>query len=318
MVKRIVEHAQRLAIRVIPEFDNPGHSRAIGLDPYFTEIVRCFNKTIEYTVPNAYKIAGTPLSSPLDPSMEKSYEYISGFLKELNGLFPDSMIHLGGEEIDETCFDENPGIKDFMNKRGIKTYSELIVSHITKVRAMLSTMNAKKRAIYWSNPDTFYQKYANGDILMYWGESTDNMTAFFETYPNQLYVMSPVDYFYLDCSFGNKYGGKSWCDPMKTWARIHAYEPSVYNKGKQILGAEVPVWSEIMSDQSVHEKIWPRAAAMSDKMWGPLDNSTNYLVGVAQRQIAFGDFLTARNIPVSHITGRWCEIYTERCFSKHV
>lgn len=84
-----------------------------------------------------------------------------------------------------------------------------------------------------------------------------------------------------------------------------------------MLGAEVPVWSEIMSEQSVHEKIWPRAAAMSDKLWGPLDNKKDYLVGVAQRQIAFGQFLTSLGIPVSHITGRWCEIYTERCFSEY-
>lgn len=80
MVKQIVDHAQRLAIRVVPEFDNPGHSRAIGLDPYFTEIVRCFNKTNEYNLTNAYRIKGTPLSSPLDPSMDKTYEFISGMI----------------------------------------------------------------------------------------------------------------------------------------------------------------------------------------------------------------------------------------------
>jgi len=50
-----------------------------------------------------------------------------------------------------------------------------------------------------------------------------------------------------------------------------------------MLGAEVPVWSEIMSEQSVYEKIWPRAAAMSDKLWAPLDTNKNYLVGLAQR-----------------------------------
>ena len=123
---------------------------------------------------------------------------------------------------------------------------------------------------------------------MFW--DNENATAeFFQTYPNNSYVMSPYDYYYLDCGFGNKYGQTgSWCDPMKTWARIYSFEPSLYNNGgKGIIGSEVPIWSEIMSDQSVHEKIWPRAAAMSDKLWGPLDNSTDYLVGVARRQIQF-------------------------------
>lgn len=75
-IRRIVEHATKLAIRMVPEFDNPGHSRAIGFDPYFTEIVRCFNKTDTYTLSGAYEIKGTPLSAPLDPSMEKTYEAI--------------------------------------------------------------------------------------------------------------------------------------------------------------------------------------------------------------------------------------------------
>jgi hexosaminidase len=233
-------------------------------------------------------------------------------------LFPEALIHLGGDEIDQSCFDENPGIQQYMNKMNIANYSELIVSHISKVRGMLSRVNSKKRAIYWSDPSTFYQKYSPGDILMYWGNSSNvaKLTEFFQIYPNQSYIMAPVDYYYLDCSFGNKYGGKTWCDPMKTWARIHAFEPRNYLNDSRMLGSEVPVWSEIMSDQSVHEKIWPRAAAMSDKLWAPIDDSTNYLVGVAQRQIAFSSLLTARGIPSSHITGRWCEIYTERCFSK--
>jgi hexosaminidase len=110
MVKQIVEHAQRLAIRVVPEFDNPGHSRAIGLDPYFTEIVRCFNKTNQYNLTNAYGIMGTPLSCPVDPSMDKTYEFISGMINDLTSWFPDAHIHLGGDEINQTCYDENPGI----------------------------------------------------------------------------------------------------------------------------------------------------------------------------------------------------------------
>jgi hexosaminidase len=259
---------------VVPEFDNPGHSRAIGLDPYFTEIVRCFNKTNQYNLTNAYGIMGTPLSCPVDPSMDKTYEFISGMINDLTSWFPDAHLHLGGDEIDQTCFDENPGIQQYMTKMGISNYSELIVSHIAKVRSMLSRVNRNKKAIYWSDPSTYYQKYRDGDILMYWGSSNQtDIETFFQKYPNQSYVMTPVDYFYLDCSFGNKYGGKSWCDPMKTWVRIHSFEPNQYLNDSRMLGAEVPVWSEIMSDQSVHEKIWPRAAAMTDKLWGPLDAS---------------------------------------------
>jgi N-acetyl-beta-hexosaminidase len=62
-------------------------------------------------------------------------------LTDLNGLFKDSMLHLGGDEIDLTCFDENPKINEYMQKMNISNYSELIVSHMAKVRKMLNNMN---------------------------------------------------------------------------------------------------------------------------------------------------------------------------------
>jgi hypothetical protein len=69
MVKEIINHATKLAIRVVPEFDNPGHTRAIGLDPYFQEAVRCFSRNDIYELDDAYTILGTPHTSALDPSM---------------------------------------------------------------------------------------------------------------------------------------------------------------------------------------------------------------------------------------------------------
>jgi hypothetical protein len=56
MVKQIINHATKLAIRVVPEFDNPGHTRAIGLDPYFQEVVRCFSRNDIYDLDDAYTI----------------------------------------------------------------------------------------------------------------------------------------------------------------------------------------------------------------------------------------------------------------------
>ena len=105
--------------------------------------------------------------------------------------------------------------------------------------------------------------------------------------------MAPVDYYYLDCSFGNKFGGKSWCDPMKTFWRIYSYEPSMFfdDHDERMLGAEVPVWSEIMSADSFEIKVWPRAAAMADRMWGDKNTTRVDVVGLVQRQNLLTDYL---------------------------
>jgi len=52
-----------------------------------------------YTLHDAYQINGTPLSAPLDPSYQKTYELITGILHDFGSLFPDKMVHMGGDEI---------------------------------------------------------------------------------------------------------------------------------------------------------------------------------------------------------------------------
>ena len=165
---------------MIPEFDNPGHTRSIGLDPYFREIVRCFDKNDDYELDGAYTIKGAPHTSTLDPSYEKTYELLSGVFKEMGSLFPEQLIHLGGDEVDRSCFDENPNLKTWMTQHGIATYDDLVNMHLAKARSLLPE---GKRAIYWSDEGSFYQKYRDGDVLMYWG-SSKNMKNLTEIYPN--------------------------------------------------------------------------------------------------------------------------------------
>ena len=113
-MKDIVDYATSLAIRVVPEFDNPGHTRAIGFDPQFKDIIRCFMKDLPSTPAGAYKVNGGPPTGVLDPSYDLTYDLVQGILTDMNNIFPDNMIHLGGDEVMTSCFDENPNVKVFM------------------------------------------------------------------------------------------------------------------------------------------------------------------------------------------------------------
>jgi hexosaminidase len=126
--------------------------------------------------------------------------------------------------------------------------------------------------------------------------------------------MAPGDYYYMDCGFGNKYGNKAWCDPFKTWWRIYSFEPTDHFNDTSCLGSEIAVWSELNGDQNLHVKMWPRGAAMADKIWSP--NVPIDLVAITQRQIAFANYLNNIGIPTSSVVGRYCEKFTDQCFAK--
>ena len=99
MIKEIVDYATTLAIRVIPEFDNPGHVRAVSTDPYFNDIILCANYESGYNLTNAYKFYGGPPTGVMDPSRDKTYELLQGLFRDLNEVFPDAYLHLGGDEV---------------------------------------------------------------------------------------------------------------------------------------------------------------------------------------------------------------------------
>ena len=155
----LVAHAQTLGIRVIPEFDNPGHTRAVGLDPEFKDVILCFDKEWPNNLPNAFKIYGGPPTGVLDPSKDKTYDLLKGIFETFKEFFPDNMVHLGGDEVFTSCFNENPHIQTFMKSHGLSTYKDLINYHLEKTRTLLKSVNPNFVPLYWSNEATFYQTH---------------------------------------------------------------------------------------------------------------------------------------------------------------
>jgi len=120
-------------------------------------------------VPGAYKVQGGPPTGVMDPSSEKTFQFITGLFNDFNTLFPDNMIMLGGDEVFTSCYKENPNIDIFMKTKGIATYTDLFQYHIDRTKQILNKINPKKQALYWSNEDTLYLKHQPDDVLLWWG-----------------------------------------------------------------------------------------------------------------------------------------------------
>lgn len=91
-VKEIIEYARLRGVRVVPEFDSPGHTQSWGKSmPEF--LAACF----EGERPNGQ-------FGPIDPSKNQTYTFWKKFIQELSQVFPDNYLHLGGDEVDFTCW----------------------------------------------------------------------------------------------------------------------------------------------------------------------------------------------------------------------
>ena len=87
-VARVLEHARMRGIRVIAEFDTPGHTTAWGKG-YPELLTNCVHE-------DSRKV--------LDPVANTTYEFMEQLLKEIKQVFPDEYIHLGGDEVDFSCW----------------------------------------------------------------------------------------------------------------------------------------------------------------------------------------------------------------------
>lgn len=100
----VVAHAAARGIRVVPEFDVPGH--AYGWRGYDI-LAQC-----------PTSLAGNINNFPLDPTKDLTVDVVKAFLQEMLAVFPDRYMHLGGDEIVTSCWRDDPSIASWMQQRG--------------------------------------------------------------------------------------------------------------------------------------------------------------------------------------------------------
>lgn len=81
-LSHVVEYAATRGVRVVPEFDMPGHSSYGRGMPQLT-IAAC--------------------GGALDPTLDATYHFLRTFLLEMTSIFPDQYLALGGDEVSYTC-----------------------------------------------------------------------------------------------------------------------------------------------------------------------------------------------------------------------
>ncbi len=242
-IKTIIQYAAARGIRVYPEFDVPGHTTAWFVA--FPELA---------SAPGPYKIERNwgVFDPTMNPTIERTYEVLDTLFTEMAALFPDEYFHIGGDENNGKQWNANQDIQKFMKENGIKDNHELQAMFNKRMLKIL-TRNGKKM-IGW---DEIFQPELPKDIVIH---SWRGVKYLFESarkgymgiLSNGYYIdlIQPAEYHYLN-------------DPAPVDSVLTEEERA------RILGGEVTSWAELVTPETIDSRIWPRTAAIAERLWSP-------------------------------------------------
>jgi hexosaminidase len=242
-VREIINYARDRGIRVMPEFDIPGHSTSwlVGHPEMGS-------------APGPYKIErGAGIFEPaLDPTREQTYKFLDTFLGEMAELFPDAYMHIGGDENEGKQWDRNPQIQAFMKEKGIKDNHALQAYFNQRVLKILQKHG--KKMIGWE--EILHPDLPKDAVIHSWRGPASLAEAAKKGYHG---ILSAGYYIDLVFPASQHY----LADPIPRDTTLTPEEE------KYVLGGEATMWGEWVSPETIDSRIWPRTAAIAERLWSP-------------------------------------------------
>ena len=241
-MRDLIAYASERGVRVVPEFDIPGHSTA-----WFVGYPAVASAPGPYPIERRWGI----FDPAMDPSREETYKFLDKFIEEMAELFPDQYFHIGGDEVNGKQWDANPKIQQFIRAHKIKNNEALQQYFTLQVEKIVSKHH--KMMVGWD--EILGPGMPENIVIQSWRGQDSLAQAAQQGYRGLL-----SSGYYLD---GMAPASQHYSvDPMSDAdAKLTAAQK------KLILGGEVCMWAEFVSDETADSRIWPRAAAVAERLW---------------------------------------------------
>lgn len=240
-IREFIAYAHDRGIRVIPEFDIPGHSRS-----WFLGYPELSSGSGPYTLEG-----GAAIDPIMDPTRETTYKFLEKFIAEMAQLFPDAYFHIGGDEVDGKQWDANPKIQEFIHAHGMKNNQDLQAYFNQRLQKIL----AKNHKIMVGWDEILHPDLPKTIVVQSWRGQESLAAAAKQGYSGLL-------------SFGY------YLDLMWPAARHYAVDPMsdaaatlTPEEKSRILGGESCQWAEWVTPENVDSHIWPRNAVIAERLW---------------------------------------------------
>jgi len=178
----------------------------------------------------------------LNIQLERTYEVIKNILTEAAEIFPDPLMHLGGDEVWDTCWREDRSI-------GTNNYNDLLNNFENRLYDIVKKLPGNKTIIRWEET---YKHLGRLEpyIFQFWLETNQNYFLNF----NRKAIMSAGWYY-------NHNAGGIGC---QNWEECYWKN---FPDTKSLLGGEGCAW-EMRSKHFFSRQVPLRIMATAERLWG--------------------------------------------------
>ncbi len=271
-LKGLVEYARDRGVRIVPEFDMPGHTTAwLASHP---ELATVTGKS--YEPATGYGV----LEDVLDPTNPKLFKLLDKLIGDMAEIFPDEYFHIGGDEVVYKQWNASPVITEFRKQHNLADGKALQAWFNTEVAKIVKKHH--RRMVGWNEilrgdipQDTVIQDWVGVDALQ---ESVKRKFDVIISLGYYLDWLMPAWYHYgidplrPDPASADPLIAKANFDDFQ---KLRSDQQQAINlpegSEKYVLGGEAAEWTELVGPWAVEAVLWPRLGAVAERFWSPAD-----------------------------------------------
>jgi hexosaminidase len=266
-IREIVKYAKARFITIVPEIDMPGHATAANR---------------AYPEYSGGKTPGYP-DFTFDPANEKTYTYLTDILKELRGLFPSGIIHIGGDEVafGIAAWNNNPAVTKLMAAYQMTQLNQ--AEHYFLKRMGDSVLKFSNVVMCWDEAVPAGLPVSNTYINWWRQNKPESLNeAISKGYGVILCPRLPLYFDFVQDSTHTS--GRKWQHKQyNSYLDIYHYPTNSFldtlPANAKILGLQGNLWTETVSSQKrLQYLIYPRIAALAEAEWtaDSIKNDTSF------------------------------------------